>query len=750
MVYNFGDATAITTFASSVQMGALTATSGDVSIQTTRADSNYYLNSTFANTGNRNWVLGTNVFNYGDFHIRQSDAQNGDARGAGTSVLWFDSAKAATFASSVSASGELLSVGSNARISLYRSAGTNFFDWAAGQTLQLGTQTSAGGAGRVSALQIDGTTLAAAFAGAVTAPTVNAGGGSCIAQLNAPTAHPYLYMYDGTYDGYIDISGGYLRMYYGGVDALRFNPSGGAATFASSVQMGALTATGACVVAPSFNTLNAKDPIITASSAPIGTTAGIYLTTDVVAGSGFGGGIELRPWQSNVGLVSGLKINHDGAATFASSVTAGSVTATGLTIQGTGNAFTSNSTGTGANFIQLVNGGGTTNLGLETSTGSYWGAAAYDFVISTPSGRGISMFIAGTGTVGRFDATGLTVPAIIKSGGTSAQYLMADGSVSSGSGGGTGATGATGATGSNIGITGVTGPTGNSGATGGIGKTGNTGSTGGTGLTGNSGATGSAGNQGNSGSTGSGGAVGLTGNSGATGVIGKTGNTGATGNSGATGGVGLTGLSGATGSVGLTGNSGTTGPTGSTGNPGTYTLTTARLMGNNSGSTTTPQEISLGTGLAWSGSTVLLDTSASVQHASLGIGNAASGTSGEIRATNNITAYYSSDRTLKENITPITNALAKVQQINGVEFDWTDAYIKAHGGEDDYFMRRHDVGVIAQEVQAVMPEVVAEREDGTLAVRYEKMIALLIEAVKEQQTQIEAQQVQIDELKAQR
>ena len=53
------------------------------------------------------------------------------------------------------------------------------------------------------------------------------------------------------------------------------------------------------------------------------------------------------------------------------------------------------------------------------------------------------------------------------------------------------------------------------------------------------------------------------------------------------------------------------------------------------------------------------------------------------------------------------------------------------GGEDDYFMRRKDIGVIAQELEAVLPEVVATRKTGIKAVRYDKIVPLLIEAVKE-------------------
>ena len=120
-----------------------------------------------------------------------------------------------------------------------------------------------------------------------------------------------------------------------------------------------------------------------------------------------------------------------------------------------------------------------------------------------------------------------------------------------------------------------------------------------------------------------------------------------------------------------------------------------------------------------------------MQFDSFGVGTAASGTTGEIRATNNITAYYSSDQRLKENIVNIPNALDKVMDINGVEFDWSTEYMEAHGGEDDLFNRKHQVGVIAQEVEKVLPEVVADRPDGYKAVRYEQLTALLIEAIKD-------------------
>jgi len=126
-----------------------------------------------------------------------------------------------------------------------------------------------------------------------------------------------------------------------------------------------------------------------------------------------------------------------------------------------------------------------------------------------------------------------------------------------------------------------------------------------------------------------------------------------------------------------------------------------------------------------------LDTDDDVQFDSFGVGTAASGTTGEIRATNNVTAYYSSDARLKENVSPIESALDKVLAIGGKTFDWADSYIESHGGEDGYFIRKNDFGVIAQDVQVVFPQAVREREDGTLAVDYEKLSALAFQAIVE-------------------
>ena len=116
----------------------------------------------------------------------------------------------------------------------------------------------------------------------------------------------------------------------------------------------------------------------------------------------------------------------------------------------------------------------------------------------------------------------------------------------------------------------------------------------------------------------------------------------------------------------------------------------------------------------------------------LGVGTDSTGsTAGEVRAADEVTAYYASDERLKENITTIEDALEKVNSIRGVEFDWKADHIKSRGGEDGYFVRKHDVGILAQDVKKVCPEVVAEKEDGTLGVKYEKLIGLLVQAINE-------------------
>ena len=100
----------------------------------------------------------------------------------------------------------------------------------------------------------------------------------------------------------------------------------------------------------------------------------------------------------------------------------------------------------------------------------------------------------------------------------------------------------------------------------------------------------------------------------------------------------------------------------------------------------------------------------------------------QIEASGDVIAFGSSDERLKDNIKPITEPLWKVSQIGGYTFDWNEK-------QDTY--KGHDVGVVAQEIHKVLPEVVAERSNGYLGVKYEKIVPLLIESIKELNKKIE-------------
>lgn len=112
-----------------------------------------------------------------------------------------------------------------------------------------------------------------------------------------------------------------------------------------------------------------------------------------------------------------------------------------------------------------------------------------------------------------------------------------------------------------------------------------------------------------------------------------------------------------------------------------------------------------------------------------------------IWTSGNITAY--SDRAVKTNLEVIPNALDKVMQINGYTYDRTD-YVE--DPETGIMPDTRQAGVVAQEVEAILPEVVSGKE-GNKAVAYGNMVALLIEAIKEQQTQIEELSSQLKKLK---
>jgi hypothetical protein len=118
---------------------------------------------------------------------------------------------------------------------------------------------------------------------------------------------------------------------------------------------------------------------------------------------------------------------------------------------------------------------------------------------------------------------------------------------------------------------------------------------------------------------------------------------------------------------------------------------------------------------------------------------------GAITATGDITAY-SSDQRLKENVINIPNALDKILSLNGVTYDWNEKALSFGFVPTN---RKHDVGLIAQQVESVLPEAIAPAPFDTdqttgesisgenyLTVRYDKLVALLIEGMKEQQKEI--------------
>jgi hypothetical protein len=110
--------------------------------------------------------------------------------------------------------------------------------------------------------------------------------------------------------------------------------------------------------------------------------------------------------------------------------------------------------------------------------------------------------------------------------------------------------------------------------------------------------------------------------------------------------------------------------------------------------------------------------------------------SGTLSATGDIVAYASSDERLKDNISPIKNPIEKINQISGNSFNWNENKQDIYKGKD--------YGVIAQEIESVLPELVVEREDGYKAVKYDKLVSLLIEGIKELSNEVNQLKQQIN------
>jgi len=216
-------------------------------------------------------------------------------------------------------------------------------------------------------------------------------------------------------------------------------------------------------------------------------------------------------------------------------------------------------------------------------------------------------------------------------------------------------------------------------------------------------------------------------------------------NTGVTSNVAGTGISvsGATGAVTIT-NSGVTSIV--AGTAISVSGATGAVTVNNTGVTSavagTGVSVSAATGAVTFSIGQAVATSSNVQFNSLGVGTAGSATAGEIRATNEITAYYS-DRRLKENVKVIDNAVEKVLSLHGITY--TPNEVAESFGYDRTVKL---VGLFADEVEAVLPEATRpapfdQDENGNSksgenykTIQYEKLVPLLIEAIKEQQQKI--------------
>jgi hypothetical protein len=124
--------------------------------------------------------------------------------------------------------------------------------------------------------------------------------------------------------------------------------------------------------------------------------------------------------------------------------------------------------------------------------------------------------------------------------------------------------------------------------------------------------------------------------------------------------------------------------------------------------------------------TTILESATVKGAASIGGGLGVTGditTTGVIRAGGDVIAFNASDAKLKDNVSVITNAVDKISSIRGVTYVWNTEKQKEHEGLD--------VGVLAQEVEKILPSAVIERENGYKAVNYIKLIPLLIESIKE-------------------
>jgi hypothetical protein len=105
------------------------------------------------------------------------------------------------------------------------------------------------------------------------------------------------------------------------------------------------------------------------------------------------------------------------------------------------------------------------------------------------------------------------------------------------------------------------------------------------------------------------------------------------------------------------------------------------------------------------------------------------------------TSYSGSDKRWKKNIKPISNAISLVEQMQGVRFEWRSEEFK-----DKQFEKGSQVGLIAQDVEPVIPEIVKTDKDGYKAISYDKLTAVLVEAIKEQNQKIKELEAKINKI----
>ena len=105
------------------------------------------------------------------------------------------------------------------------------------------------------------------------------------------------------------------------------------------------------------------------------------------------------------------------------------------------------------------------------------------------------------------------------------------------------------------------------------------------------------------------------------------------------------------------------------------------------------------------------------------------GVSGNLNVGGDITAFATSDENWKDNLSPITNALTRVGLMTGYTFTWND---KAGTPQWTHLVGKDDTGLIAQDVEKLgLPGITTVRGDGAMAIRYDRLAAILTEAVKE-------------------